>query len=560
MSIGCIIALVFSAGAVFASEIRYEVPSGSEQSLNETLGSDVTALVKAGSGTLSINIANPSFAGVIEVKEGILEVKVAGAVGKGSIVVSDGAALHVTYSAVWMQTDFKGEVKAEGEGPDGGGAVYYSGQGGGDALFEKISLTGAATLGGTRYGAKSLDFGGSTLTWKGTRLALNNTRISNFGGMVIDTVGDVCFEKSPTFDDTCKSATACITIRSGTICVCDLTVPVPLALKAECASMIHALSGSGMAMNVWKGSIETSAGTEFKLQTNGSGASLRIAGAISGGGKVTATGAGTVILDNENNSWTGGTAVSAGFLLALSPSTLPGYDVKDSVVAGPWTEIGGVAMNVGSPVPGANVTATWADADIEKLFASFGFWNDKARLAYHVPEGAIFESSYAPGKRFTSIGKGELRLRSSTASTAGVRVESGRVAVDSGEKEGAIGEILLKGEGIFEMRSGLLAQSSGALNVGGASGGGFWQTGGEFQHNDTNSVKLATDEGARGHWFMDGGSLALAGGLDVGSGGAFGFFSAEERRGFVRAAQLRQSRSYARQRRRCGARDSRRRF
>jgi autotransporter-associated beta strand protein len=269
----------------------------------------------------------------------------------------------------------------------------------------------------------------------------------------------------------------------------------------------------------------TASDTEFKLQANGVGSSLRIAGPVSGGGKVSASGAGTVILDNENNSWSGGTVVSAGFLLALSPGTLPGYDVSGSVVAGPWTEIGGVAMNVGAPVPGANVTGTWADADIKKLFDSFGFWNDKARLAYHVPEGAVFASSYAPAKRFTSIGKGELRLLSSAASTAGVRVESGRIAVDSGEKEGAIGEILLKGEGVFEMRSGSLVQSSGAFDVGGAAGGVFSQTGGDFRRDDTNPAKLAADDGAYGRWFMEGGSLALAGGLAVGSGkDAFGFF------------------------------------
>jgi autotransporter-associated beta strand protein len=56
-------------------------------------------------------------------------------------------------------------------------------------------------------------------------------------------------------------------------------------------------------------------------------------GQISGDGAVTVDGYGTVLLNAEQNTYSGGTAVESGILEALTPAALPGYDTPNSSTA-----------------------------------------------------------------------------------------------------------------------------------------------------------------------------------------------------------------------------------
>jgi autotransporter-associated beta strand protein len=58
-----------------------------------------------------------------------------------------------------------------------------------------------------------------------------------------------------------------------------------------------------------------------------------LSASLGGDGAVTVDGYGTVLLNAEQNTYSGGTAVESGILEALTPAALPGYDTPNSSTA-----------------------------------------------------------------------------------------------------------------------------------------------------------------------------------------------------------------------------------
>ena len=170
----CLVALATGAtlpAATVTTEgtvLTIDVDAGESYTNSTALASPITEVVKTGAGTAVFTAAAPDFAGTINVNAGTAQFTVLDAYGTGPINVADGAAMVVSHNYTeQLITAVKGTVTIAGAGPDGNGALRFTGAGNADQLFQKVVLSANATWGGRRCGARTVDFGGHELTWLG---------------------------------------------------------------------------------------------------------------------------------------------------------------------------------------------------------------------------------------------------------------------------------------------------------------------------------------------------------------------------------------------------------
>ena len=304
-------------------------------------------LRKDGTGMLTLATTN-SYPGLTDVRAGILFVT--GSIGNNSFVSLTGGTLRAGSSSALGSNSTIGTqidggtldingfdlstepIFVQGAGVSNLGAIVNNGAQQTNALTT-ATLTGDTTLGGS--GRWDIRGSGATLSTSGTAYNLTKTganQISLVGANVDAALGNITinqgilsFETSTT---SMGNSTKTVTVASGATLGFFNTTTVMNKFCTLNGGTIWAESDAG-SQNTFSGAITAgSAGGVFDAGgvltggTPNSAAVLNITGPISGTGRITKNGPGTVVISNATNSWGGGTTINAGTLVANG--NLPG--------------------------------------------------------------------------------------------------------------------------------------------------------------------------------------------------------------------------------------------
>ena len=191
VGIACCAALPAATVTTEGTVLTIDVDAGESYTNSTALASPITEVVKTGAGTAVFTVASADFSGTINVNAGTAQFTVLDAYGTGPINVADGAAMVVSHNYTeQLITAVKGTVTIAGAGPDGTGALLFTGAGNADQIFQKVVLSANATWGGRRCGARTVDFEiriASTVVkpdgeWH--EYAIDLSRYTYWGGMV----------------------------------------------------------------------------------------------------------------------------------------------------------------------------------------------------------------------------------------------------------------------------------------------------------------------------------------------------------------------------------------
>ena len=295
--------------------LTIDVDDGESYTNSTALASPITEVVKTGAGTAVFTAASANFAGTINVNAGTAQFTVLDAYGTGPINVADGAAMVVSHNYTeQLITAVKGTVTIAGAGPDGNGALLFTGAGNADQIFQKVVLSANATWGGRRCGARTVDFGGHELTWCGVNLMALDSHWQNFGGLVHRGSSTITFQNAPTFDASCTNGLITLA-SSGGISFWTISVKIPFSLKVESDAVLVANAGSGE----WAGPIEVASGSELKLSTGSASRTLIVSGAVTGTGAMRLTGTSAITLSGGANSIAGDLVATNGTVTLKIP-------------------------------------------------------------------------------------------------------------------------------------------------------------------------------------------------------------------------------------------------
>lgn len=310
-----------------------DVPQGETYVYAEALAAPTTQFVKTGAGTARFEKAAPAYAGEVLIREGVADFAVSKISGKGSVTVSDGAQLVVSRTGVQQwDTLVEGTVTVAGSGPDGTGAIRFTGSGMGDQLFAKLVLAGDATIGGNRHGYQTIDFQHHVFTWVGGNLMVSGHTWKNFEKLVHNGTADICFQGWHGIDKTAAGKPIVIANGKARISFWDSTEPIPYALVYDESSSLQVNAGGAVK---WAGPITVAAGKTLEIQINkvGKGRKITLSGEVGGAGAIAIGGDldGTIVFDNPANTWTGGYVQNRSTVQVRAPGSLPGSDVSGKV-------------------------------------------------------------------------------------------------------------------------------------------------------------------------------------------------------------------------------------
>lgn len=134
------------------NQLVYTVDAGETTVVDTALPSAVVRLVKRGAGTLKLTAASSSFAKPVDVEEGVMQVTIATAIGSApTVTVSNGARFEAMLTGCAQSTRyfFAPQFLVSGSGPDGKGALSFSGGGMADLLYRRVKLLGDTVFGGS---------------------------------------------------------------------------------------------------------------------------------------------------------------------------------------------------------------------------------------------------------------------------------------------------------------------------------------------------------------------------------------------------------------------------
>ncbi len=311
-----------------------DVPEGETYVYAEALAAPTTQFVKTGAGTARFETAAPAYAGEVLVREGVVDFTVPKVSGKGAVTVSDGAQLVVSHASAGQNaTSVAGTVTVAGSGPDGTGAIRFTGSGMGDQLFAKLVLAGDATIGGNRHGYQTIDFQHHVFTWVGGNLMVSYHTWTNFEKLVHNGTADICFQGSHGIDTTAAGKPIVVANGKGHISFWGSTSAIPYALVYDESSSLRVNSGGAVK---WAGPITVAAGKTLEIRTTSVGdgyKKITLSGEVGGEGAVAIGGDqdGTIVFDNPANTWTGGYVQKRSTVQVRAPGSLPGYDVPGRV-------------------------------------------------------------------------------------------------------------------------------------------------------------------------------------------------------------------------------------
>ena len=367
-----VVALAAPSGVVDADAGTYTltVDAGTTNAItaDDVAAASGYALVKRGSGTLLSGADTTGFAGEIRIEEGILFVNDLGGLGTsgGGTVVSNGAALHLQYSAHDTLTFADGETIAIcGNGPDGNGAIYAAGSQRLRKLLGRnstLSLIGDASVGGSAQlgpGKGRLDLNGHTLT----------VAMGSPGGILsfdmidcptVATAGTIDLTRGRFFMDSSLSSWAGdssnkLYVRSGMqLGFRSTETPGPWSLVLEDNTQLYPSSGTiwNSSRNTWSGPVEVQGTTLVEYAgSNGGNTGVTLSGPVSGAGGFSITSDTVLRLSNPANSFTGGVTIQCnegnlGGLILEATGALPPRESGNNTVNGGRVVLRGGNMDI----------------------------------------------------------------------------------------------------------------------------------------------------------------------------------------------------------------------
>jgi len=521
----------------------------------------VGGLTKTGSGTLAFpNLAN-TYAGTTTLAQGTARVLNSATFGTsaGPTVVKSGGAIDfrgiTTANALKLGNE---QVYAEGEGPDGLGALRNDGTLSQYWALSYLTLTGPLTVSanqrldirGDGPTLTYLNLNGHGITKKGSNMfGLTHTTATNdLGTSFIDiTAGSVTLEEYASLSGGTGNT---IRVRGGAFFdLYNIRKPIDWSLSLDDGGRLFTRNGFGTNFNVVAGPVTLGGRATFE---SGGAYSDSYSGDISGTGPLVKSGsdAGLTYLRGTNNAWSGGTLVSNSTLCVAVPGSLPGY-ATDVLV----TNSGCLAFRVGGTDPVAQ--PGWTAAQIDALVNNgTTFQSTTASVGFETAYENLDFTFALPQIGVRKLGPNTLTLSGAGANLGPVRVFGGTLdlspvsrylgdqgvvvgqsvqtadplatlvvggtaqitTLDRGYNVAGQPQVVIGDNGRGVMRVSDMAKISGRLLVGnGAAGvGSVRQTGGTVQNTGGANNDGRIGHSGYGYYALENGVLTNSGLTQVG--------------------------------------------
>lgn len=292
----------------------------------EAVPVSASRLIKTGRGEAVLTFPS-DFTGLVEIREGVLNLSVTAAIGKGSSIrVSPGASLKFS-GELSPRCSFRGrDVTIAGEGFGGQGAIVVdpvSLRCGVDGLFDKVSLSDDASVCGcARWGIAegTLNLNGHCLRKKdGFRLVLSG------GTKVEPGIMEVCSGALMAIGRVDFRGEGSVRVASGaSFYAWDRDSAQPFGWMLDLADGA-CVKNAGLACRDkdvdFSGPVRLTG--DAVVECAGLGR-LKLSGVVSGAGRILKRGSRDLCLAGRN-TWTGGAEIACGTLVADGPDALPGF-------------------------------------------------------------------------------------------------------------------------------------------------------------------------------------------------------------------------------------------
>ncbi|MBN8455871.1 autotransporter-associated beta strand repeat-containing protein, partial [Accumulibacter sp.] len=456
----------YMGGVTLSADSHVGAATGAQLTLTGAI-TGPHALFKVGAGTVVLSSANSYTLGTT-IQEGTLTAGDAKALGDGVATIYRGATLNIADGKTLSLPGglvFDPQL-APGAGAGARGALTGTGtaQGGTGGVGGAITLEADAEVGGT----------GGTLTLTGAITGPHALFKVGAGTVVLSsanfyTLGTTIQEGTLTAGDAKALGDGVATIyRGATLNIADgktLSLPGGLVFDTQLApgagaGARGALTGTGTAQYGDTVGVGGAITLNTDAEVGGTGGMLTLTGAITGAGRLYKVGAGTVVLGNAANDYSGGTTISDGTLKTSAASVLP--DDEEVQVAAGLLDIQVHNQSVGKLLGAGNIelgtaaTLTVRDGDFAGHISGAG--------------------------KLSKTSTGSLILSSSSNYTGGTIIQEGTLTAGDAQALGgglatvASGATLnIADKVVLSMASGLNLSGSGVSGAGALTGTGTAQ-------------------------------------------------------------------------------------
>jgi fibronectin-binding autotransporter adhesin len=420
----------YSGRFATAANQAYSIDTnGQSVTFATALTSSAGSLTKLGEGKLILTGAN-TYTGMTTIGAGTLSIGsggTTGTLGSSSGNVVDSAAL------VFNRSDSMSVANII----SGTGTVTQSGTG-------TLTLMGTNTYSGTTSisaGTLAIGNGGTsgslgsgsvmdnaTLSFDRSNSATVANAISGAGGVTKVGTGTITLMAANTYSGTTIASAGILQLgnanaaQASTVALAGGTLALSSGIKTF---NVGGLSGSGNL------ALTDTSSTAATLVVGANNANTTYSGTLSGGGSLTKTGNGVLML-TATNSYTGPTAVSAGVLQAATTASLPGYGTSGMVTVASNAEL---AVNYGGS---SDWTSSQVDAAREKV--NFQSGSMLAVDTTNATAPVTYASNISGSLGITKAGAGTLMLTGSNTFTGAVDIAAGTLAIPSASALGAAGQ------------------------------------------------------------------------------------------------------------------------
>ena len=280
--------------------LSFNVPAGETNAYTSAIGSDVTAITKAGGGRLHLaqGTTQNAFAGTISIDEGTLGADTPPNFGKPtSVTVANGATLDLSAIAGNGSAGYVQNLTIAGYGYGGAGAFRRASGNAQDYLLKNLTLSGDAMFyNSVRCGASSgtIDLGGHTLEKRGGgEFLFNGAAVRNMGRLIVNG-GTLTIQGTGCRFDGDESNV--LVAKSGNLYLWS-TPGVAYAPKWTLAvsNSFTLATGSTANGNAWNGPVEVASNVTLTATFFDPNASITLAGPVRNNGTLTKGGSGTLI-------------------------------------------------------------------------------------------------------------------------------------------------------------------------------------------------------------------------------------------------------------------------
>ena len=287
-------------GDALAEPLSFNVPAGETNAYTSAIGSDVTAITKAGGGRLHLaqGTTQNAFAGTISIDEGTLGADTPPNFGKPtSVTVANGATLDLSAIAGNGSAGYVQNLTIAGYGYGDAGAFRRASGNMQDNLLKNLTLSGDAMFyNSVRCGASSgtIDLGGHTLEKRGGgEFLFNGAAVRNMGRLIVNG-GTLTIQGAGCRFDGDESNV--LVAKSGNLYLWSTPggAYAPKWTLAVSNSFTLA-TGSTANGNAWNGPVEVASNVTLTATFFDPNASITLAGPVRNNGTLTKGGSGTLI-------------------------------------------------------------------------------------------------------------------------------------------------------------------------------------------------------------------------------------------------------------------------